>query len=418
MLDGYPKFRSDLLVRPSRQADQEYFFVKDPVTKKVFRFKKAEYFIARQLDGLTPPSDIRARFERELGVSLPTEKLEQFIERLRRFCLLDLALSEREITQRQRLVTMERSALRRALFIKVTTFNPDAFFDSISPRIRFFFTRPFVLTTIVLTIIAIVITAACWAPYKDQIAHLRHPDTILTLVLVILIVTILHEFAHGLTCKHYGGHVYEMGFLLIYLMPAFYCNVSDAWLFSEKRKRLWVSFAGIFFQTFIGAVAAIIWGIIDPDTWVSDVCCLTVAFSGISTLFDLNPLIKLDGYYLLSDCLDVPNLRKRAFDYIGSRIRVRISPGSGNSRVVTAKERRIYLLYGMLAGMYSVLLLFYILFKMAVYAITRFGERGLLVLIAVVLLVAMVSLERWTAKVDDVFKEGKRFRIERRKSGE
>src|SRR5262249_61144614 len=84
-------------------------------------------------------------------------------------------------------------------------------------------------------------------------------ESILLVWLAVFVVTMLHESAHGLTCKRYGGEVHEIGFLLLFFMPCFYCNVSDAWLFREKSKRLWVTFAGGYFELFLWALAVFIW---------------------------------------------------------------------------------------------------------------------------------------------------------------
>jgi hypothetical protein len=133
-------------------------------------------------------------------------------------------------------------------------------------------------------------------------------------------VTVVHKFAHGLTCKHFGGQLREMGFMLIYLQPAMYCNVSDAWLFPERAKRLWVTFSGAYLEITIWALAILLWRMAEPHTTVNTLSLLVMATSGVKTLFNLNPLIKLDGYYLLSDWLEIPNLRARAFAYVRSRL--------------------------------------------------------------------------------------------------
>src|SRR5438046_9204355 len=88
-------------------------------------------------------------------------------------------------------------------------------------------------------------------------------------MLILLSVIVAHEFGHGVTCTHIGGEVHEMGFAMIFLMPAFYCNVSDAWLFPERSKRLWVGFAGPYFELFLWSLAVLTWRMTEPDTWIN-----------------------------------------------------------------------------------------------------------------------------------------------------
>src|SRR5262249_31777326 len=130
--------------------------------------------------------------------------------------------------------------------------------------------------------------------------------------LTIMAVTTLHEFAHGLTCKRHGGEVHEVGFLMLLLMPCLYCNLSDAWLFPEKSKLLWVTVARAYFELLLWALPVFAWRLTMADTLVHRLAFLVLSACGIQTLFNFNPLIKLDGYYLLSDWLEVPNLQQRA----------------------------------------------------------------------------------------------------------
>src|SRR5436190_12384808 len=141
-----------------------------------------------------------------------------------------------------------------------------------------------------------------------------------------------------------------MGFMLIYFSPAFYCDVSDAWMFPNSRHRMAVTLAGGYSQLMLWGVCAILWRITEPDTLINHVMVVVVLFSGLQTLFNFNPLIKLDGYYMLSDYLEVPNLRSRAFDTLWKWITR--SPKRGKFRDV-----RGVLLYGICAVIFSSTLL-------------------------------------------------------------
>src|SRR5439155_42290 len=130
---------------------------------------------------------------------------------------------------------------------------------------------------------------------------------------------------------------------------AFYCNVSDAWLPPEKSKRLWVTLAGPYVELVLWAIAVLTWRFTGADTWLSAMALVVVVTSGVRLVFNLNPLIRLDGYYLLSDALSLPNLRARAFSYVSARLaRLRRSQGP-TLLEASPRERRIYLAYGLLA---------------------------------------------------------------------
>jgi multidrug resistance efflux pump len=183
--------------------------------------------------------------------------------------------------------------------------------------------------------------------------------------------------------------------MLLYLQPAFYCNVSDAWLFPEKSKRLWVSFAGAYIEVFLWALATLIWRLTEPGTIVHYQALVVTAASGIATLFNLNPLIKLDGYYMLSDYLEIPNLRQRAFNYLGALIKKLIGMDSQvRSQDVTLKEKRIYLVYGLLAWAYSFLLLSWIVLKFGGFLVDKYQGAGFVSFIAIFLVAFRNQIRR------------------------
>src|SRR5262249_28079018 len=155
----------------------------------------------------------------------------------------------------------------------------------------------------------------------------------------------------------------ELGFFLIYLQPALYCNVSDAWLFPEKSKRLWVAFAGPYFELFLWALATLAWRVTDVETTINYLAFIVMTSSGIKTLLNFNPLIKLDGYYLLSDWLEIPNLRKKGFACFREMLKGVFGGKALVPDQMSPRERRICLVYGLVAGVGSFWLLGYAMVK-------------------------------------------------------
>jgi putative peptide zinc metalloprotease protein len=372
---GNPRIRPDLVTSEVKQGGEIMYVVKDPVTQKFFRLKQHEHFIASRLDGRTPLEDIREAYRREFSTVLPARSLENFVERMRALCLLEGGLGAEEIAKQQRRASTESRMVNRLLQMRLRAVDPDHLLSAIAPRTRWLFTWQFVALTAGLTAVASGLTAYRWDAYAAQVRTLMTPASIPTFVLVAIVVSGLHELAHGLTCKHYGGEVHEIGFLLIYLIPALYCNVSDAWLLGDRAKRIWVSAAGTLFQVFIYGLAAIAWFFVSPTTWLSEACAMTIAVAGLTALFNFNPLIKLDGYYMLSDYLEIPNLRRRAFAYLARVARQLVKVGARSTEGPPGpprRERVIYLTYGIVAGAYSLGLLIIVVFKLGGFLLSVF----------------------------------------------
>jgi len=232
--------------------------------------------------------------------------------------------------------------------------------------------------------------------FANRDALLSTPGGLLSAGPIVLIIIAsffsiaLHEFAHAVTCRHYGGEVREMGFLLLFFMPCFYADLSDAWLFPKKARRMAVTWAGPVMQFFTFAVAVLVWRVTVPGTFPNTFAHLIVLVAGLGVLFNFNPLIKLDGYYLLSDWVEIANLRRKSFDYLGNWLK-RVVLGWPIAAIeADRRHRRIFLSYAILATLYSVFLLGYLLFLVGKFLLAKFGGGGLLVM-TVVLAVLMRS---------------------------
>ena len=377
MIAAAPRLRRDLTVSRLETANGGFLIIKHPVSGRFYRFKEAERFIAEQLDGETPLDVIRERTEAKFGASLGLDTLNAFVKNLDKIGLLETSKpGEKRDSGRP-------SRIRgNLLYLRLALLDPDRLFTRLVPHIRLLFTRRFLVLSAIPILVALALTLANAREIAADLPRLYQASAILPFFALILVVASIHEFAHGLTCKHFGGEVHELGFMVMYFQPAFYCNVSDAWLFPEKSKRLWVGFAGPYFELVLWAVATIAWRMTEPDTGINYAALIIMALSGLRSFFDFNPFVKLDGYYLLSDLLELPNLRRRSFKYVGDGVKRLLGFGRRVALHVSARERRIYLIYGLVATVSSLSLLSYGLIRLGSYLIDNHQPLALLSLVS------------------------------------
>lgn len=376
MAGEYPKFRKDLIINQQEFEGKTYYVIKDPITRKFFRLKEPEYFITQNLDGEKSNQQIIDEFETKFQVKLESSTLENFLTRLEKLGFLEGEISQRELSKLQYEAEKKKTLLRKILFIKIKAFDPDKFLDKLLKKFRFVYSKGFLVFSLILIFLALVVTVSNWEDAGYSFKKLFTLTTIVKLWLAIFLIALVHELGHALTCKYFGGEVHEMGFLLIYFQPAFFTNVSDAWMFKEKRKKLSVSWAGIYIHLFLWACVTLLWRITDLETQLNSFLFVVMITSGVLIIFNFNPLIKLDGYYLLSDWLEIPNLRKKAFGYLGSIIKNKILKIREKIPEVSTREKSVFPWYGTLSVVYSFILILYFFLKVGNFLISRFQGYG------------------------------------------
>jgi len=371
-----PCRRPELVIAPAGETGR--YVVKDPDARTYFQIGEEEHFLLTHLDGNQSAEAISAAFARRFGQTLAREELDEFLGAAQSQGFLQGEwindnsvaigssaagnLSASAIPHRRSALLRptpgpparagpHRASWQSVLSWRINLLDPDRLFNWLEPKIRLFWTQAF----LVLSAGSIFLAAAVvWLNRQEaagSFAQAMRWETAVLAWLVLFVVTTLHEFAHGLTCKHYGGEVHEVGFLMLLLMPCFYCNVSDAWMFREKSKRLWVTFAGAYFELFVWSLGVFAWRLAQPGTLPHYLAFVLLSASGLATLFNFNPLIKLDGYYLLSDWLEVPNLNERALEYTRGQLRRLLW---GAPRPDGEQRGRLLLGFGLVSWLYSV----------------------------------------------------------------
>lgn len=314
------KRRSDLQIAARPAPGQALWTVKDPLTLEFFQLRDEERFVLEQLDGRTSLAEICEAFHRQFAPrQLAPEDALRFIDQLWQQGLVTASVESPTQLLLERRARRARGAVRQRLgsllAIRFRGVDPHRMIDALYPFVRWLLTGPALAAGTLLVLAALTLVLVEWdtfqrrLPAMNQLVQLHH---LMWIVPVVAGVKILHELGHAFACRHFGGTCREVGVMLLAFTPCLYCNVSDAWLFPNKWHRVAVSAAGIAVELVLAAVCTFLWWFSVPGPF-NAVCLYVMIVCTTSTLLlNGNPLMRYDGYYILSDLVEVPNLRQRA----------------------------------------------------------------------------------------------------------
>ena len=368
-----PRHRQDLIIAPHSAAGE--FVIKDPVNGAYYHLGPEESLLLRALDGRSAEVLCR-QYEERFAQPLTRQDIADFIELADSMNLLVRDPLASRLAGGQPGAAMPAApsltqpprSEQSILFWRVRLFDPDKLFGWLEPRLRLLWTPAFLFVSASAMLAAFLISWSNRAELVSRFTDVLSWQTFVIAWLAIVIATTCHEFAHGLTCKHFGGEVHDLGFLLLFFMPAFYANVSDAWLFREKSRRLWVTLAGGYCDLCLWAIAVFVWRLTMQDSLVNYFAWVIMTICGVRSFFNFLPLIKLDGYYLLSDLTSTPNLRQRGWEAFWGHVRWLLW---GAPRPL-AEPRRAYLIaFGAAVWLYSLSFLA----VLAIWFIWWLGDR-------------------------------------------
>jgi putative peptide zinc metalloprotease protein len=220
-------------------------------------------------------------------------------------------LRRRKERRRKELV----QALSNILCIRFKGFDPERCLGWLYPKVRWFFTPTAVALCLLLLLSAVAQVTVQFSTFRSRLPAFHEFFNFyngLWLLVVLGVIKVLHEFGHGLTCKHFGGECHEMGIMILVLTPCLYCNVSDSWMLPNKWHRAAIGAGGMYVELVLAAVATWIWWLTEPGL-LNHVCLNVMFVASVTTIiFNANPLLRYDGYYILADVTEIPNLRQKA----------------------------------------------------------------------------------------------------------
>lgn len=314
------RLRADLLATRVESAGGVSWIVKDPLTLEQFQFSAEEYAL---LDWLREPvtlAELQWLFQREFSPQTITPtRIWEFISRLHSAGMLmsDATGQGHELLERR-----ERETTRRLLFswtgllgMRFRGVDPDAFLTAVHDRCRWLLSPMALAFAAALVLFALSLLVGHFDDFRErlpEISALLDWRNLPWLLVAIGIAKVLHEMGHALVCKHFGGEVRELGFMLLVFAPCLYCDVTDAWRLPNKWRRIAISAAGVLVELVLASVATIVWRHAQPGV-VQLVALNIMIICTLNTLLvNGNPLMRYDGYYIFSDFVEVPNLWQRS----------------------------------------------------------------------------------------------------------
>ena len=321
------RLRRDLQAWPLEHAGRRCWGLRDPLTLRYFQLQEEEFFLLEQLDGQATLEGLRERFEERFApLRITIGQLQSFLTMLHREGLvLSEAPGQGEQLHRREQEQCSRELRGRFLSLLAIRFrgiDPDAALNRVAPWLGWMFSP---LTVAVCLLLAAAAGLLVTVEFDTIVRRLPRFEDFFTLdnalwiAAAVMLAKFLHECGHAVACKHFGGECHEMGVMLLAFTPCLYVNVSDAWMLPNRWHRIAISAAGMYVELLLASVCTLIWWVTLPGA-LNAMCLNLMVVCSVSTLlFNGNPLLRYDGYYILSDLLAVPNLRQQASTLMQSR---------------------------------------------------------------------------------------------------
>ena len=395
------RMRPDLSVRKHRYHGEGYWVVKEPVGLNYYRFHEEEFAILQMLDGEATLDSIKERFESEFAPQKITfQDLQQFIGMLHRSGLVisETAGQGRQLKKRRDEKKRKEwlGRLTNVFALRWRGVDPERFLNWLYGYTRWIFHPVCVAMCLALAISALVWVIVQYNVFYSRLPGFheffdpRSPDKWLYLALTMGVVKVLHEIGHGLTCKHFGGECHEIGFMLLVLTPCLYCNVSDSWMLPNKYRRAMIGAAGMYVEMVLASAATFLWWFSDRATLLNNLSLNVMFICSVSTLmFNGNPLLRFDGYYIMMDLTEIPNLRQKATEIL-KRFMVGLCLGleQPENPFLPQKNRVFFGLYTVAAVAYR----WIVVFSIVMFLIKVFEPIGLKIVGQVIAAVGFFGL--------------------------
>lgn len=317
--------RADLIKERMTFREILYVVVKDPIALKYHRLRPEQAHVLERLDGQVSLEELRDEMAKLYpGTYWTVRGLQTLVGDLhqKRLVASNRAGQEHGLARQRRKNKLQKlkQTAQNFLFLRLPGWDPVRALDVLYPWTAWLFHPVAVFTSLFAVCGSLLFVLIHFDEFSSALPAFNQffgwPN-LMWLWGTIAITKIIHEFGHGLTCRHFGSECHEMGVMLLVFSPTLYCDVSDSWMDKNKWHRIYIGAAGMYVEAIISVFALFVWW--NTQDGLLHHLALNVYFitTVSSVIFNLNPLMRLDGYYMLSDFLEIPNMRQRADRMVG-----------------------------------------------------------------------------------------------------
>jgi putative peptide zinc metalloprotease protein len=357
-----PKLRSHARLHRHRYRGEVWYLLQDQASSRVHRFTPAARLIIALMDGERSVAKLWEIANRRLGENSPTQ--DEMIQLLGQLHAADLLQSDvtpdvAELFARGE--REEKARYRRSyanpMAIRIPLWDPDAFLNRFKRLLGLIWGRWGAVAWLAVVLPAIFLISPHWPELSNNFAdRVLAVDNLFALYLVFPLIKVLHELGHATATKAGGGEVHDLGVILLVLMPVPYVEASAATVFKSKYERALVGAAGVAVELFVAAIAFYAWLLVEPGL-VRAILFNVILIASVSTLlFNGNPLLRYDAYYILADLIEIPNLAARSSRYWGYLVeRYVLGVSEAEAPDASRAEKAWFLFYGFASTIYRIL---------------------------------------------------------------
>ncbi len=355
------KLRDDLLFIPQRYGNETFYHIEVATTSDFYRIGYPEYVFVSLLNGQTSFAQALAVTSQKLGsgslnqVQAMTVYSWLLDNGLASFSDADAAASGATSTVRSSSSSDRWWKKLNPLWLKVPLGRPEGFLKALQPAFGWIFSPPAFVLWSILVIAAIIVLSNHWSRFWSDSANVIARENWVWLLAAWIGLKCIHETAHGLVCLRYGGNIRETGFVLAVFTPLAYVDASSSWAFRSRWQRIHTAAAGIYIELLIASIAMLVWSYSDSSL-IRHILQNVIIMASVSTLvFNLNPLMKFDGYYILSDMLQIPNLMTQSTQTVHQIARRMLLGESSSAPTAIGRERIVLMTFGVLATIWRII---------------------------------------------------------------